>query len=70
MTVKEVSNITGIPERRVLFYTEQNMLSNFKKSVGRGNARDYSDHDIQIFKIIDRLKVIGFELKKIKEIIS
>jgi len=70
MTRKQVSIITGIPDRRVLFYTEQGILKDFNKNTGRGSARHYSEHDVHILNIIKRLSVIGFELKKIKEIIK
>lgn len=70
MTRKQVSIVTNIPERRVLFYTEQGMLKDFAKSTGRGFARDYSQEDVLLLNIINRLSKIGFSLNKIKEIVA
>lgn len=70
MERKQVSEMTGIPERRILFYTESGLLPSMKRDTGRGISREYSSHDVHILSIVKRLSVIGFSLKTIKEIIS
>lgn len=69
-TRKQLSEIVGIPDRRVLFYSEAGMLPCVRLQSGRGNAREYTDHDAHILLIIKRLSKIGFELRKINEIIE
>lgn len=68
-TRKEVSEITGIPDRRLLFYSEQNILPGFKKTVGRGTPRSYSIKDIFYLLLIKELDVLGLSLTKIRALI-
>jgi hypothetical protein len=68
-TRKEVSKITGITDRRILFYSEQNILPGFKKAVGRGTARAYSVQDIFYLLLLKELNALGLSLTSIREII-
>ena len=70
MTKKKISEKTGISERRIQFWSESGLLPEIKLETGRGNARNYSDHDVHILQIIQRLFDIGFERRKIKEIVA
>jgi DNA-binding transcriptional MerR regulator len=65
----EVAEITGLSDRRVLFYTEQNVLPQFHVNVGRGTAREYSLRDIFYLMLLLELKALGLSLSRIKSII-
>lgn len=70
-TRKEVSEITGIPDRRVLFYTEQPLLlPGVKKDTGRGTARLYNIESIFYLLLIKELSTLGLSLTRIRLIIS
>jgi DNA-binding transcriptional MerR regulator len=66
---KEISAITGIPDRRVLFYTEQLMLPGFNTATGRGTAREYSVSDLFYMLLIKELDSIGLSLVRIRTFI-
>lgn len=68
-TRKEVAEITGIPERRVLFYSEQTMLPGLDGAVGRGTARKYYLKHLFLLSVIKELDLIGFSLARIKQVI-
>lgn len=69
-TRKEVSRITGIPDRRVLFYTEQPFLLPFvKKETGRGTAREYNVKDIFCLLLVKELDSLGLSLTRIRLIL-
>jgi len=69
-TRKEVSEKTGITDRRILFYSEQNILPGFKKDVGRGTARTYSVQDIFYLLLLKELNTLGLSLTSIRKIIK
>ncbi|MBA2881906.1 DNA-binding transcriptional MerR regulator [Desulfosalsimonas propionicica] len=65
---KKVSEITGIPDRRVLFYTEQpGILPEIEQKVGSGYAREYTLKDIIVLAFVRELNLCGFSLSRIKE---
>jgi hypothetical protein len=68
-TRKQISDITKIPDRRVLFYSEQNILPGFKKAVGRGKARIYSVKDLFYLLLMKELDALGLSLSKIRGLI-
>jgi DNA-binding transcriptional MerR regulator len=68
-TRKDVSEITGIPDRRLLFYSEQHILPGFKKNVGRGIAREYKKRDIFYLLVIKELDSLGVSLSQIRLVI-
>lgn len=67
-TVKETAKLTGITVRTLHYYDEINLLK--PSNVSEAGYRFYSSSDIQTLQQILFLKEIGFELKKIKEIIN
>ena len=68
MTVNEVAKLCGISVRALHYYDEIGLL--VPDAFSDSNYRLYSNKDIdRLFQIIF-LKEIGFELKKIKEILS
>lgn len=68
-TRKEVTEIVGIPDRRLLFYSEQGILPDFFKDVGRGKAREYNYVDVFYLRIIKELDSLGLSLARIKIVI-
>lgn len=70
-TRKEVAEITGIPDRRVLFYTEQPLLlPGIKTDTGRGTARAYGLESIFYLLLIKELSALGLSLTRIRLIIN
>jgi len=68
-TRKQVAKITGIPERRVLFYTEQPFLiKGIEKKTGRGVARLYGEEQILCLLVIKELSYWGMALDRIERI--
>lgn len=66
---KEVAKLTNLSERRVLFYTEQGVLYEVERAVGRGYARQYSMIDIIDLTLIRHLDALGINLQMIKEVV-
>ncbi len=70
-TRKEVAKITGIPERRVLYYTEQPLLiPGVKTDVGRGTAREYDQKAIFYLLLIKELDSVGLSLSVIRSLVK
>ena len=68
---KEVAEITGIPERRVLFYTEQPLLlPSVKTDVGRGIAREYDAEAVFFLLLVNELAGLGFSLSRIRLLLT
>lgn len=66
-TVNQISKLTGITVRSLHYYDEINLLKPSDNS--KAGYRLYSNEDIETLHQIMFLKEIGFELKKIKDII-
>lgn len=66
---KEAAEITGIPDRRILFYTEQNMLPGMFAAVGRGASRVYTLKHLFFLAVIKELDALGFSLARIRPVI-
>lgn len=70
-TRKEVSRITDIPTRRVLFYTEQPFLLPFvNKATGRGTAREYNIEDIFYLLLVKELDSLGLSLTRTRLVVQ
>lgn len=70
-TRKEVADITGIPDRRVLFYTEQpGLLPGIQRAVGRGNAREYTLKSIFYLLLINELGELGVSLSIARHVVN
>ncbi len=65
---KQVEKITGIPARRIQFYTDSGLLKLAEQTPGKGNERKYHRTDILALLIIAELSKYGMSLAKIKEI--
>lgn len=68
-TRKEISEIVGIPDRRVEFYTNQGVLSEGFWKVGRGIPRKYSQINIVELFIVKKLSANGVDLAMSKIIL-
>ncbi|MCX5804306.1 MAG: MerR family transcriptional regulator [Proteobacteria bacterium] len=68
-TRKEAAEITGLPDRRVLFYTEQFVLPGLYTPVGRGTARKYSLKHLFYLSVVEELNSLGLSLTRIRAII-
>ena len=65
---KEVEQITGIPARRIQFYSDSGLLHLVEASPGRGRERKYSRDNVLEFLIIKELSKYRIELSEIKRI--
>lgn len=69
--VSEASRISGMAKRTIEHcLSKYNMLPNVVINVGPGNSRLYSERDVHVLLIARRLLDMGFELKKINEIVK
>ena len=66
---KEVEKITGVPARRIQFYTENGALSVDKLHTGRGRERKYSGENILELLVINELAKRKVEFAESKRIV-
>ncbi|MFN7096493.1 MAG: MerR family transcriptional regulator, partial [Gammaproteobacteria bacterium] len=66
--VKDFSKLTGVTARTLQYYDEIGLLKPHQKT--EAGYRLYSANDLLILQQITTLKFMGFNLKKIKAIIS
>jgi DNA-binding transcriptional MerR regulator len=69
-TRKQVEKFTGIPARRIQFYTESGLLALENPHPGKGKGRQYSKKDIFRLLIIGELGKHKIELSHIKKIVD
>ena len=68
-TVKELSKIVGIPQRRIQFYLLQNLITpDLEASSGRGVAHKFSFTNLVELFFIKELNEMGVTLSVIKKI--
>jgi DNA-binding transcriptional MerR regulator len=69
-TKKRISELTGMTQRQVQFYTEQGVVTpEIDQGEGRGKTRLYSEHNFVQFMIIKGLTELGMTIGKIKPIL-
>ena len=66
---KEVQQITGIPARRIQFYTDNGIIIPEKTHTGKGIERRYSRKNLLELLIVKELAAHKVELSRIKKII-
>jgi DNA-binding transcriptional MerR regulator len=70
-TRKEVEQITGMPGRRIQFYTDNAVvIPQIEDPKGRGGTRRYSTENVFDILVINELSKYGVPLGKVKEIMS
>ena len=64
-TIREVSEMFGIPATTLRYYDKEGLLP----YVGRKDSgyREFSDHDIQMLRVIECLKKSGMSIKEIRQ---
>lgn len=67
---KDVQAITGIPARRIKFYSDAKLLSLRDQNPGRGRGREYSRQNIFELFLIKALDATGVMLSRIEDIFS
>lgn len=65
-TRKQAAQATGVPERRILFYSDQLMFPGVYLPVGRGHSREYKIHDLFYLMVIRDLSKLGLSLSNIR----
>lgn len=68
MTVKEISNLTGLSARTLHYYDEIGLLNPVRNE--QNDYREYSPQDLDILQQILFFKACGFKLSQIKDIIQ
>lgn len=64
-TVKEVTQITGIPATTLRYYDKEGLLPNISRK--ESGYRLFSDSDIMMLRVIECLKNTGMQIKEIRE---
>ena len=69
MKIKEICEKTGLTDRTVRYYIEENLISPFytENYLGR-KAFDFSEEDLERLKEIATLRAFGFSVEEIKDI--
>ena len=67
---KDVQAITGIPARRIKFYSDAKLLSLRDQNPGRGRGREYSRQNVFELFLIQALDAIGVMLSRIEDVFS
>lgn len=67
-TVKEVSEMLGLPIPTLRYYDKMGLLPGLKRKVS--GYRSFSDGDIEMLKIINSFKQAGFQIKDIQNYIA
>lgn len=63
-TVGEIAEILGVNKNTILHYDRENVVKAIRSE---NNYRYYSKDSVRVFKIVLRLRKLGFSLEKIKE---
>lgn len=67
-TVKEVSEMMGLPVPTLRYYDKMGLLPGLKRK--SSGYRIFSEGDIEMLKIIDAFKQAGFQIKDIQNYIA
>ena len=67
-TIKDMSDLTGLPASTLRYYDKQGLLPNLKRN--ENNIRIFTDEDYGNLRIIDCLKKSGLSIKDIKAFID
>lgn len=70
MTIKEVAKRTGLTEKTIRYYEEQNLIQPSKKEVNGRRFREYQEQDIKNLLTIADLRKLRFTIGEIKEMKS
>ena len=67
-TIKDMSELTGLPASTLRYYDKQGLLPNLKRD--GNNIRIFTDDDYASLRLIDCLKRSGLSIKDIKKFID
>ena len=67
-TIKDMSELTGLPASTLRYYDKQGLLPNLKRD--GNNIRIFTDDDYASLRLIDCLKRSGLSIKDIKKFIN
>ncbi len=67
-SIKEISELTGLPASTLRYYDKQGLLPNLKRD--GNNIRVFTDEDYRSLKMIDCLKRSGLSIRDIKMFID
>lgn len=66
-TIGEVSQMFGIPVSTLRYYDKEGLLPGLKRKSG---ARQFSDYDLRILRLVQCLKMSGLEIEQIRMFIE
>ena len=67
-TIKEMSELTGLPASTLRYYDKQGLLPNLRRD--QNNRRIFSEDDYRMLRLIDCLKRSGLSIKDIRHFIN
>ncbi|MBQ7154353.1 MAG: MerR family transcriptional regulator [Synergistaceae bacterium] len=67
-SIKEMSELTGLPASTLRYYDKQGLLPNLRRD--SNNVRIFSDEDYKTLRLIDCLKRSGLSIKDIRSFID
>jgi len=67
-SIKEISEMTGLPASTLRFYDKNGLLPSLKRDAN--NVRIFDDDDFRTLRLINCLKKSGLSIKDIKEFID
>ncbi|MBQ6738379.1 MAG: MerR family transcriptional regulator [Synergistaceae bacterium] len=67
-TIKDISELTGLPASTLRYYDKQGLLPGLKRN--ENNIRIFTDEDYGFLRIIECLKKSGLSIKDIKKFID
>ena len=67
-TIKDMSELTGLPASTLRYYDKQGLLPNLSRD--QNNIRIFNEDDYKMLRLIDCLKRSGLSIKDIKHFID
>ncbi|MGL5615896.1 MAG: MerR family transcriptional regulator [Sarcina sp.] len=63
--IKEISEITQIPQSKIRYYEKEGLLPPFERD--KNNVRVFSDRDVELINLVKCLRTIGMPMREIRE---
>ena len=70
MKIKEVSQLTGLPESTIRFYEDEGLISPEKEYINGRYYRNYSESDVHLLQTIGILRKARFSMEEIRSMRS
>lgn len=67
MTIKEAAKRTGLTEKTIRYYEEQNLIQPSKKEINGRHFREYGEQDVRELTMIATLRKLRFTVEEIRQ---